>query len=94
MKFFVDSVYWFDRDKMIEHYPCLRKYGYDDSETYPNKLFPDKEDKPAYVTIESLEQLINFMKEVQSPVAIGRFAIIENNTAEYYIEIDDGYKEW
>ena len=93
MKFLVESSVHWERDKLIENYPCLRKYGYDDSELIKHKRYSSFDIKPAYITIDSLEQLLEFMNEVDAPVIVNDTFIQDNVTAKYSIEIYDGYRE-
>lgn len=70
MKFRIVTTCEFKPEKVIEDYPCLNKFNFDDG----------------YVTINSLEELMDLIKAVENEI------IIEDNSIPQ-IEIYDSYRE-
>jgi hypothetical protein len=100
MKFRIWSTEHWNINDIIEHYPCLTKFGFDvEKEISPKKvLIRDENDKPMefeygcdvyytpYVHISTLEELLALRAEVECEL------IIMDN-GEPAIEIYDGYRE-
>lgn len=100
MKFRIESTNWWKTNELIIHYPCLTKFGLEvEQEFKPKKVvIEDDLGKPMefeygcdvdyipYVTIETIEELINLQKAVDHD-------LIVKDYGEPSIEIYDGYRE-
>ena len=92
MRFRIVSTDSFGADEVLEAYPCLKDYNFED---------PLKDNakatvyRPAWITINSMEELFEFMAKVGESIIIsGNSPMNDNpNELEYSIEIYDGYRE-
>ena len=101
MRFAISSSYLDDKSKIIDEYPCLTKYGYEriDVERDSMRAIRDENGNfimqkigtyfvpTCYVTINTLEELDQFIKDVDCHV------IVDTTGSEPYLEIYDGYRE-
>lgn len=101
MQYQITSTDWWDSECIIEHYPCLKDFGFENKEVEAvvhHEFIRDENGKvivqPIYgikkipfVNIDSLEQLNEFIKTVDTPIIISEVDCI------YGIEIYDDYRE-
>ena len=87
MKFYIESTNWGDKEKdLIEHYPCLKDFGYEDK----------------HITVKSLKALMDLVNRIGVRHGSIRRAEHEvydpkskkwSGTGVPEIEIYDGYRE-
>ena len=104
MKFEIQTVgNWDDPVEILDEYPCLEKYDLKVLEL-PRKRYVRIKDENGRsikqiepytitrmtVSIESLEQLLGLINEIDEPIIVQK---LDEKHADFNIEIYDGYRE-
>lgn len=87
MKFYIESTIWGDKEKdLIEHYPCLKDFGYEDK----------------HITVKSLKALMDLLNKISVTDGIILYSeheVYDPKSKKWIgagvpeIEIYDGYRE-
>ena len=92
MRVRVEASCTYGADNLIKEYPWLKKYNFED---------PDKDKKTiwgnqlrnVYITVESLEDLLNIVHKSEQPIILSYDRIPRTYIYEWVLEIYDGYRE-
>ena len=77
MKVRILSTKYYDNKEMLDKYPLLRRYGFE--------MIGDSRHQMAYITMNSLDDLLGFIAEIDMQVAIW----YNYEQGIYYMEIYD-----
>ena len=96
MTFLIQSVDFNDADTLLSYYPCLSDFNLDYPEppiVLGNPQGIRFKERYSYISINSLEELVELMRKTARPLIIGTTDFNDGATADYSIEIYDNYRE-